>query len=84
MPGAWVRIPQCRMIDDNGLLDGNPKKRAEFFAYIPAIKSAILLSGNGDGAQLKLEISETEVQKMWSEANHWRGRNLKVVIEIDG
>lgn len=78
-----VRVPQCRMIDDNGLLDDNPKKRAEFFAYIPPIKSAILLSGNGDGAQMKLEIPETEVQKMWGMANHWRGRNLKVVIEID-
>lgn len=71
------------MIDDNGLLDDNPTKRAEFFAYIPAIKSAILLSGNGDGAQIKLEVPETEVWKIWDKANHWRGRNLKVVIEID-
>ena len=59
------------------------KHRAEFVANLPPIKSAVLMSGNGEGGQIKLDVSESEYTKIHDHIRYWREANLRVTIEVD-
>ena len=51
-----------------------------FIATFPAIQSAIIISGNGSGLQIKLEIPETELLNALSTIA-LREQAFKVTIE---
>jgi hypothetical protein len=52
-----------------------------FLASLPPIKSAILLDGNGDGGQIKLEFSRDESTKILLLQHIYAGTAFKVTIE---
>lgn len=55
-----------------------------FRASLPAIKSAILLDGRGDGGQVKLEVPRPEVGALLLLQNDFSGKSFIVTIrEID-
>ncbi len=53
----------------------------EFVASLPAIKSAILLDGMGDGGQCKLEVDRTQVGALLLLQQWYAGAIFKVRIE---
>ena len=50
-----------------------------FRASLPPIKSAILLDGQGDGGQVKLEVPRSDVQALL-QLQEWAGCELEVTI----
>jgi hypothetical protein len=59
------------------------ERKIEFIAILPAIQSAISLSGNGDGARIKLDIPETFAGAAVLLATMYSGKSFKVTIEPD-
>lgn len=57
---------------------GEPIPIANFEAYIPPIKSAMLFGS--DGAQVKLEIPGTDLKEALKLAEHGQGKVLRVVV----
>lgn len=55
-------------------------KALEFVASLPPIKSAILLDGNGDGGQLKLEVDRSQVGALLLLQQWYAGVTFKVII----
>jgi hypothetical protein len=53
-----------------------------FNATIPALQSAITISGNGDGARIKLDVSENEMNEVVRLLS-LRGQLLRVTVELD-
>jgi hypothetical protein len=56
--------------------------RITFLASLPAIKSAILLDGQGDGGQVKLEVPRTHVQALLA-LQEMAGHVLRVTVEVE-
>jgi hypothetical protein len=52
----------------------------EFIASLPPIMSAITVSGNGDGARVKLDIPQSEMAAI-VQLQLMQGRALKVTVE---
>jgi len=52
-----------------------------FLASLPPIKSAILLDGNGDGGQIKLEFARDESDKILMVQHLFAGMAFRVTIE---
>lgn len=52
----------------------------EFIASLPPIMSAITVSGNGDGARVKLDIPQSEMAAI-IQLQLMQGRALKVTVE---
>lgn len=58
------------------------KKNITFMASLPAIQSAILLDGNGDGARIKLDVPRTDIPAIL-ELQRLSGMVFKVTIEAE-
>lgn len=54
--------------------------RISFVAYLPPIKSAILLDGNGDGGQVKLEVARSDVGALLLLQDQYAGKTFLVTI----
>jgi len=54
----------------------------EFYASLPDIQSAISISGNGQGARVKLDIPETEVEAAVA-LSRLGGKLLRVRVEVE-
>jgi len=52
-----------------------------FRASLPAIKSAILLDGQGDGGQLKLEVPRSDVGALLLLQHDFAGKTFMVTIQ---
>jgi hypothetical protein len=52
----------------------------EFIASLPPIQSAISISGNGDGARIKLDIPQSEMAAI-IQLQLMQGKALKVTVE---
>ncbi len=52
----------------------------EFVASLPSIKSAILLDGQGDGGQVKLEVDRSNVGALVLLQQWYAGQVFKVII----
>jgi len=52
-------------------------------AYLPSIASAINLDGNGDGGQVKIRVSRTDVAFLLQLAQHATERTFRLIVEID-
>ncbi len=52
-----------------------------FLATLPCIKSAILLDGNGDGGQVKLEVDRSQVGALLLLQQEYAGKVFRVTIE---
>ncbi len=52
-----------------------------FLATLPCIKSAILLDGNGDGGQVKLEVDRSQVGALLLLQQEYAGTVFRVTIE---
>jgi hypothetical protein len=57
------------------------RQRIEFRASLPPIKSAILLDGQGDGGQVKLEVPRSDVEALLH-LQGMAGRLLLVTVEV--
>jgi hypothetical protein len=57
-------------------------KRVEFLASLPPIKSAILLDGQGDGGQVKLEVPRSYAPALLR-LQEMAGHVLRVTVEIE-
>lgn len=55
-------------------------KTIEFIATLPAIKSAVLLDGSGDGGQVKLELDRTQVGALLLLQQWYAGETFRVRI----
>lgn len=55
-------------------------KEFSFFASLPPIQSAISVSGQGDGARIKLDIPQSELVAILN-LQLLSGRNFKVTID---
>ena len=55
----------------------------KFKATLPPIKSAILLDGNGDGGQVKLEVPRMYRMAL-IELSMLSGKVLNITVETDG
>ena len=56
--------------------------RIEFEASLPAIQSAIMLDGMGDGGRVKLDISRQYANELL-QLQQLAGQSFKVIIESD-
>ena len=57
--------------------------KIEFIASLPAIQSALTVSGNGDGARLKLDVPGTDMPQVLK-LLLMTGRSFRVTIqEVD-
>ena len=56
-------------------------KKIEFIASLPAIQSAIQISGDGNGARIKLEIPQSEIEAI-SKLLSLYGKCFKVIILV--
>ncbi|MHB1334507.1 MAG: hypothetical protein ACYCXQ_00935 [Candidatus Humimicrobiaceae bacterium] len=56
-------------------------EKIEFIASLPAIQSAIQISGDGNGARIKLEIPQSEMLAI-SKLPFLYGKYFKVIISI--
>ena len=54
--------------------------KIEFIASLPAIQSAILLDGMGDGGRVKLDVSREYVEQLL-QLQQLGGTSFKVTIE---
>ena len=54
--------------------------RISFVASLPPIKSAILLDGNGDGGQVKLEVPRSDVAALLLLQHEFSGQIFMVTI----
>ena len=54
--------------------------KIEFIASLPPIQSAVSVSGNGDGARIKLDVPETEMLAVMK-LMQLRGMSFKVTVE---
>jgi hypothetical protein len=54
-----------------------------FRASLPGIKSAILLDGNGDGGQVKLDVPRSDTGALLLLQNDFAGKSFIVTIESD-
>lgn len=52
-----------------------------FLASLPSIRSAILLDGNGDGGQVKLEVDRSQVGALLLLQQEYAGTVFQVTIE---
>ena len=52
-----------------------------FIASLPAIQSAILISGDGNGAKIKLEVPQSEISEILKLSSLY-GKCFKVTIEV--
>ena len=52
-----------------------------FIASLPAIQSAILISGDGNGAKVKLEVPQSEISEILKLSSLY-GKCFKVTIEV--
>ena len=57
--------------------------KIEFFASLPPITSAILVSGNSEGARIKLDVSQSELYAI-VQLQLLSGQCFKVTIEPTG
>lgn len=57
-------------------------KSVVFHASLPAIKSAILLDGIGDGGQIKLDVPRSDAGALVLLHQYFAGKALKVTIEL--
>ncbi len=55
----------------------------EFIASLPPIQSAISISGNGDGARVKLDIPQSEMAAI-IQLQLMQGKALKITVEEAG
>ena len=55
--------------------------KISFIASLPAIQSAILISGDGNGAKIKLEVPQSEVLEILKLSSLY-GKCLKVTVEV--
>lgn len=67
---------------------GDPKGKGgdsmiEFIASLPPIQSAISISGNGDGARIKLDIPQSEMAAI-IQLQLMQGKALKITVEEAG
>jgi len=53
-----------------------------FIASLPAIQSAILISGDGNGAKIKLEVPQSEIAEVLK-LSLLHGKCFKVIIEME-
>lgn len=53
-----------------------------FIASLPAIQSAILISGDGNGAKIKLEVPQREIMEILKLSSLY-GKCLRVTIETE-
>lgn len=60
---------------------GEGVSEIRFRASLPAIKSAILLDGHGDGGQVKLEVPRSDVGALLLLQNDYAGKSFMVTIE---
>lgn len=67
-------------VPDSGEVDN---RAIEFVASLPAIKSAILLDGNGDGGQVKLEVDRSQVGALVLLQQWYAGETFQVTIRPD-
>lgn len=64
-------------------MDNKPESEdhtIEFVASLPCIKSAILLDGQGDGGQVKLELDRTQVGALLLLQQWYSGETFRVRI----
>jgi len=66
---------------EKSVSEGNQTGSITFRASLPGIKSAILLDGNGDGGQLKLEIPRSDTGALLLLQNDFAGKSFTVTIE---
>lgn len=59
----------------------NTNKKIEFIASLPAIQSAIQISGDGNGARIKLEAPQSEMEAI-SKLSLLYGKCFKVIILV--
>lgn len=52
-----------------------------FLATLPSIQSAISISGNGDGARVKLDIPQEDIAQA-VRMTAFQGQLLKVTVEV--
>ena len=55
--------------------------KISFIASLPSIQSAILISGDGNGAKIKLEVPQSEISEVLKLASLY-GKCFKVTIEV--
>lgn len=53
-----------------------------FIASLPAIQSAILISGDGNGGKIKLEVPQSEIAEVLKLSLLY-GKCFKVTIEVE-
>ena len=53
-----------------------------FEASLPAIKSAILLDGIGDGGQIKLDVPRSDAGALVLLHQYFAGKSLKITVEL--
>jgi len=57
-------------------------KSVTFQASLPNVKSAMLLDGNGDGGQLKLDVPRSDTGALVLLHQFCTGKALKVTVEV--
>lgn len=59
-----------------------PPRTIEMTVSLPPIKSAILLDGQGDGGQVKLEVPRSDAPALLQLAQ-WAGQTFRARFELD-